>query len=798
MKKNILLIVLIFYSAIGFAQVVQVFGKSGKSVVSNVFIYNCQKTKSVLTNSEGKVDLSIFDIKDTLCFQHVSYKLTVIPKKKLKSNNYIVLLKDSTIIFEPWEIISEKLGEKRSEIGNKIKRIDHKSIEFFNPQTSADVLTTSNEVFIQKSQLGGGSPMIRGFSANSVLLVIDGVRLNNAIYRSGNLQNVISIDPNTIETAEVIYGPGSVIYGSDALGGVMFFKTENPKLSLSKKSKFSVKVLSRISTANNEKTGHIDYNLGFKKLGFYGSFTKSDFNDLMSGNNYNPDYLDFGKRPEFIVTYKGVDKIINNENQSEQRHTAYKQTNIMQKIRFKPSSKLDMNYSFHYSSTSDIPRYDRLTQYGDSTLKYAKWYYGPQKWMMNSLNIYYKDSTLLFDEIKFLAAFQNVEESRHDRKFLDSELRSRTEKVKVFSVNLDLEKKLNKSNFLFYGIETAYNDVNSVGEIYDNIALTTSAIASRYPDGGNTYKSYAAYVSLKTLLSKKLSLISGIRYSRILLNSKFDTNSYNFAFNELDINTGALNGSIGLLVKPNEKLFYSINASSGFRAPNLDDVAKVFDSEPGNVVVPNENLKPEYAYNFDFNINKKLFNSLEIEFSAFFTYLIDAMVRRDFQLNNQDSIMYDGELSKVTAIVNAGKANIYGFSGSLVYDISDYIKIRTHLTWMDGEDDNGIPLRHVTPLFGNTAIMYKQGITQLSIYANYNGWKKLNDMPPSEQAKTHLYTVDGTPSWYTLNIKSTFKLSDNISLNLGIENILDLHYRPYSSGISAPGRNFVAALRASF
>ena len=696
------------------------------------------------------------------------------------------------------EIIFEKLGEKRSEVGNRIKLIDSKKIEFDNPQTAADVLGISNEVFVQKSQLGGGSPMIRGFSANSVLIVVDGVRMNNAIYRSGNLQNVISIDPNTIHTAEVIYGPGSVIYGSDALGGVMFFRTKNPKLSSSKKAKFSINALSRIAIANMEKTAHFDYNLGFKKIAFFGSYSKSDFSDLTSGRNYNPDYNGFGKRREYIETYNGNDIIIRNDDNSIQRYSAYKQTNIMQKIGFKPNSKLKINYSFHYSTTSDIPRYDRLTQPGDSIFKYAEYYYGPQKWMMNSLNVYYKDSSLLFDEINFIAAYQDVEESRHDRKFLDSKHRSRTENVKVYSANLDLEKKLNKNNFLFYGFEAAYNDIVSKASIYDYSTLKDTACATRYPDGGNIFESYAAYVSLKSLFTKKLTLISGIRWSHILLNSKFNSNPYSFSFNELNINTSALNGSVGLLYKANKELFCSVNLSSGFRAPNLDDVGKVFDSEPESVVVPNENLKPEYAYNFDFNINKSFYKSLHFEFSAFYTYLIDAMVRRDYTFNGQDSIIYDDEMSKVLAIVNAGKANIYGFSGSISYDISKKVKISSQLTWIDGEDSDGIPLRHVSPLFGNTAISYNNGTTQLSVYVNYNGWKHFNDLAPSEQAKTHIYFDDGSPAWHTFNIKSSFALSENISLNLGIENILDLHYRPYSSGISAPGRNLIVSMKASF
>ena len=113
--------------------------------------------------------------------------------------------------------------------------MDIQDVQFQNPQTTADLLSNSGEVFIQKSQQGGGSPMIRGFATNRVLIAVDEVRMNNAIFRSGNLQNVISIDPFAVENTEVLFGPGSVIYGSDAIGGVMSFTTLAPKFSDSSK-----------------------------------------------------------------------------------------------------------------------------------------------------------------------------------------------------------------------------------------------------------------------------------------------------------------------------------------------------------------------------------------------------------------------------------------------------------------------------------------------------------------------------------------------------------------------------------
>src|SRR5688572_8821451 len=153
-----------------------------------------------------------------------------------------------------------KWEQKLNEVPNKIVKINKYDILRNNPQTAADLLGQSGTVFIQKSQLGGGSPMIRGFATNRVLLVFDGVRMNNAIYRSGNLQNIISIDALSTQTAEVIFGPGSLIYGSDAIGGVMDFRTLDARFSNTDKVLIRGSVLGRYSTANNENTAHADLN----------------------------------------------------------------------------------------------------------------------------------------------------------------------------------------------------------------------------------------------------------------------------------------------------------------------------------------------------------------------------------------------------------------------------------------------------------------------------------------------------------------------------------------------------------
>ena len=128
-------------------------------------------------------------------------------------------------------ISATKWRQSRDKSPLKVISVKSADIVLQNPQTAADLLGNSGAVFIQKSQQGGGSPMIRGFAANRLIYTVDGVRMNTAIFRGGNLQNVISLDALSLESAEVLLGPDAVVYGSDAIGGVMSFETLGPKFS---------------------------------------------------------------------------------------------------------------------------------------------------------------------------------------------------------------------------------------------------------------------------------------------------------------------------------------------------------------------------------------------------------------------------------------------------------------------------------------------------------------------------------------------------------------------------------------
>ena len=799
--RFLLEIILFFSVAVAAGQSLKVVDRANLQPIEHVAIFNLDHSKTSLSNSNGEADISDFNINDILYFQHPSYQDYILPYESIKELRFLISLNKSTVNLSEYVVSASKWEQKREEVPNKISTIKVKEVEFLNPQTTADLLGITNEVFIQKSQLGGGSPMIRGFAANSVLLVLDGVRMNNAIYRSGNLQNAITIDPNIIESAEVIFGPGSIIYGSDALGGVMDFHTQKIYLGEAEKPAIKTNAFIRYASANNEKTAHVDFNYGGKKWGSLTSISFSEFDDLKMGSVYHEDYQRF----DYVERDGDMDKMVRNADPNIQKFSGYNQLNLMEKLTYKPSSTTDLTYTFHYSTSSDIPRYDRLIEYNnDTTLKYAEWYYGPQTWMMHNIQLNLNKKRKIYDDLRFTIAYQYVTESRHDRKFNNEALRSRQETVNGLNLNLDLDKSLSEKTTLFYGLEMMYNSVKSTGESKNMLNGTINPTSTRYPDGGSDYSTGALYTNIKSNLSEKFTLQAGLRFTQVYSISRFeDTTFFQFPYDQIKLTPRAINGSVGLVYRPSGSWQINTNLSSGFRAPNVDDVAKVFDSETGNVVVPNEDLQPEYAYNIDFGVIKNFGNSVKLDLTLFYTYIDNIMVRRDFTFNGEDSIMYNGELSKVQAMVNVGYGYIYGGSFNFWADITEIIGLRTNLTYMKGEDDQHIPIRHVSPLFGSTGIIFTARKVKIELYANYNGEINFDNLTSTERDKPHMYATDNndnpySPGWFTLNFKGYYQINTTFQLNFGVENILDHRYRPYSSGIVAPGRNFILALRASF
>ena len=780
----------------GFSQNLTIIDENNKPVIGASIFSDLSNYET--TDKNGNVSLDKFSRSDTLTIKQYGFKEEKLPKSKLK--NTLILLYDNELLDEV-VISASKFSQKFREVPKKVTQINRSMIEFTNPMTSADLLERGGYVYIQKSQLGGGSPMIRGLSTNRLVLSVDGVRLNNAIFRSGNIHNVISISPMNIENTEVIMGSASVLYGSDAIGGVMNFYTKKAKLSNDSNPNIQININSRYSSASNEKMYHIDFNYGLEKIAFLSSFSKSDFDDLTMGIHGPSDYL----RPNYVTQNSaGDDVLVTNSKPRVQRNTGYSQTNFMQKILYEPNEDLSIDIGIHFSKTGNIPRYDRLIRTNENEgLYYSEWYYGPQEWLLiNSQLTFIPKETKFYDELKFGSSFQKFSESRNSRRFSDSFLKSREEELDIFSLNLDFLKKISENSNITYGLEMIENKVGSFAKSINISDLSETPISTRYPDN-SSLNSLGLYVNYKTKIIEDVFFQSGVRYSSTVLKSDLSQNNsyYDFMYENTTLENGAFVGGIGLSWVRNIYNNWKFNINTAFRSPNIDDLAKVFDSEPGSVVVPNPDLKPERSFGLEFGGYFRTKNNIELDFSSYVTYLYNSFIRDDFTLSNGVSeIIYDGELSQIQALQNSSKSFIYGIEFGINMFLNKNFRMKSQHNLIAGyELDDlpfGMPVRHIPPNYGNFHLIYNNGDFTIDTYLNYNSKISFNNLAESERAKPYMYALDEngnpySPSWMTFNVRSKYSFSKMLNINFTVENITNKLYRPYSSGISAPGINFI-------
>ncbi len=804
MRINLIIsTILLFFAVALHGQQVKVFDKSDLQPISQVSISNAGKTKMVTTNTDGVADLTEFAAGDSLYFTHVAFQSFRILKSGLPSTGMIYLA-ENVIKLDEFVVTGNRTEEKRSDLPNKIEVIQAKAIEFQNPQNSAIMLEQTGNVFVQTSQLGGGSPVLRGFEANKILLVVDGIRMNNAIYRAGHLQNAITVDPFGLASTEILYGPGSTIYGSDALGGVINFITRDPLLSTTGKMEIHGSLLGRFSSANTEKTGGLNLNLGWKKLAILLNVSGSDFGDLREGKLCNPAYGDFGKRLFYQDRKDGKDVTTANDKPWIQKGSAYSQINFLGKVLFQPSSKSRYILNVQYSSSSDIPRYDRLTEMkNDSTMKYAEWYYGPQTRFLGSLKAEYNLNGVIFDHASVIVGYQYVKEDRIQRDFGSSKKKFNLETVGVFSINADFDKKVTAGDKLCYGIELNYNNVGS--DAYNqniNTGNITYDRATRFPDQKANMMYLSAYLSNNWKINPVLEFSQGLRFNYVTLDAAYSDTMVKLAAIPFDPNisqkNAALNGYLGLVATPGHDWKFSLVGSTGFRAPNIDDITKLNVVESNTIVVPNPDLGPEQSYNLELTVAKTFFGKVRLEGTGFYNWLKNAEVIRPFAYNGSDSIFIDGSKYQTLAPVNTGSAYIYGFQGSLLAQVTHAFSILSNITYTFGQDKTAdLPLDHIPPVFGMTSFRLEVRKFKGDFYVMYNGWKRMSRYSNSGEDNEQYATPYGMPSWYTLNLKLSYQIIKYVNVEVGMENILDENYRKFASGISSPGRNIILALRAN-
>ncbi|WKZ65484.1 MAG: TonB-dependent receptor [Flavobacteriales bacterium] len=754
------------------------------------------------TDAKGRASIAGFAAARAIRVAHLGYlPASIAPDAQ---DGAIVRLQRQAVGLDEVVISANRFEDRRRDVPEQVDAIGRERMGFLNQPTTPGLLESSGTLYVQRSQMGGGSPVIRGFEASRVLLVVDGVRLNNAIYRAGHLQDLMTVDQNALARIEVISGPGSVVYGSDALGGVIHLITRQPRFRDTTGTGLHGAALLRLSSANGERTGSATLELRRRRIASLTSITASGFGDLRAGSVRDPRYGDWGVKPFVVRTIDGRDSVFANPDHRVQAPTGYEQLDILQKLRLRTGAVMH-TVNAQLSTSSAIPRYDRLSEYAaDSSGRiipaYSEWYYGPQQRFLLAYTLEAQRAQGAFGRMRLTPSYQAIAQSRHSRSFGSSRIGRRFERVQVLGLSVDFEKRHGRHQ-LRYGAEAYANSVGSEAHREHISTGERTYLGTRYPSGGAAMSSFAAYAIDAVSLGEHWVLTGGLRASHVGLQARFDDDQgYRFLQGRFTQRNAALNGRLGAVFTTSTGWRFTALLSSGFRAPNVDDLAKVFDSTPGTVVVPNPDLRPERTVNLEAGAARTIGERLHVEAVAFRTWYMDALVVEPFRYNGLDSIDYDGTLSRVTALTNARQAYLLGAQGRLSLAVTKALLLTAGLTHTYGRVRTAggpRPLDHVPPTYGRAGLLLRANRLEAEAYALFNGWKRLSDTDatPGSEDNLQYATPDGTPAWWTINARCSFALSSRLQLQAAMENIADHHYRTFASGVSAPGRNAQISLR---
>jgi hemoglobin/transferrin/lactoferrin receptor protein len=813
MKRHILFVLCILCSTTGvFAQSIQLVDASTLEPVAGakLKVQHTGKIESISDN-KGMLWLNPFDRDATLILMADGYEYFVARKSEIPA---VVQMHPTSILYSPITISANKIEEEMRTSPRQTLAIDRKTISFFNQQTSADLLQQTGQVLVQKSQQGGGSPILRGFEANRVLLVVDGVRMNNAIYRAGHLQNIITLDQYNQERVEVSFGAGSVLYGSDALGGAICFYSKSPKFSNSDTVLVTGQVFRRYSSANNERMEHAEVSLGGKRLASFTSVTSSQFDDLRAGDLRTNGYDWFGRRYWYVQRYGDKDSVMVNNNPNIQVGSAYRQIDVGQKLVYLSKAGLRHILNFQYSNSSDVPRYDRLTEWSGNNPSHAEWYYGPQQRLFGNYQLVWNGFAKWAEHVRFSAAVQRIDETRNSRGFGSTRLSRREERVDAINLNLDLMKDFG-AHQIMYGGEFWTNNVRSNAFRINKLTQETTFLNTRYPDGGSTMNSTAIYLTDKITLNKSWTLSAGMRFTASALEARIDSTDLNvqvvngadtsivYFLNgvELKQSNAIANGQLGIVYSPNENFKWSALASTGFRAPNVDDVGKLFDPAPGTIIVPNPELKPEYATSIETGAEVFVKRTVRIQANAYFTWLKDAITIDKASFLAPNGLVYDDVLKTPVTNVNADRAEVWGISGSVYAELAPWATLFSTIAYTKGTlfmPNGSTPLDHIPPTYGRTGVQFSANKFRAEVWSLYNGWKRIADYRLDAEDNEVYATPEGMPAWYTLNARAQYQLNSMWQVQLACENIMNVHYRVFASGISGAGRSAILSIRLSF
>lgn len=646
-----------------------------------------------------------------------------------------------------------------------------------NLQQAPEILREAAGVFVQKTNQGGGSPIVRGLKANKLLLLVDGIRLNNATYRGGNHQYLNTVDALALERVEVVHGPVSALYGSDALGGAVNVITRSPQFHRESGVAVRGAVSGAISTADHTQTSHLGLSASHARWGAVFDASIKSFGDVTRGVSGGG----------LLMQRLANDARVSRRLLETQTPQGYDSFDLSGKLGIKLSETLQLTAAHQSNRQDAVPRYDVYEAQTDSV-----WQYAPQERDLTYLGLQKNRQNFWFD-------FATITLSRHrqfERRKRQNFGSTGENRDQYETVTLGAQAQFNKiiaARYVFvYGGEFYHDNVATLSTQRNT---ATGAIAPRnpiYPDG-SSFTNFGLYGQNEFAVMPRWTVIAGARFSAFHLRAPFDA--------ALNLGTvtqkpSALTGSVGTKFDLAEGVGLVANVAQGFRAPNLDDLSRLGRAR-GDLIfeIPNPDLKPEISLSLDAGI-KLNFERVQANVIGYYNALTDILARRSANVAGLPYVIDEGDTVAVFQKNNAGKAYTTGFEIETEIALRPRFTMRGNLSYTYGQNKTGgEPLSAIPPLHGFAGLRFEQRQFRAEIYARFAAAQ--NRLAAEDRDDLRI-PEGGTPGWYTLNLRASMPVSKNLHVNAGLANLLDRNYREHVSGFNAPGRNFIAGAEARF
>ena len=639
-----------------------------------------------------------------------------------------------------------------------VSAIDEEEIRRRIPTSTPDLLVREPGVLVQKTNWGGGSPFVRGLTGKHVLLLVDGIRLNNSLTRFGPHQYLNTIDPNQAARIEVVRGPMSVLYGSDAMGGVVNVVTKS-RDDFDDAVGAGGLVYGKYGSAARERTGRLQVEGNLGRFGFFGGGTYRGFDDLRGG--------------------RGV---------GVQAPTAYEEVDADAKFNMRFGAGHEFTLATQFVRQFDVPKTSEVTLGGK-----RKFNYEPQMRSLSYFRYEGRDRAGPWLDLARITISYQVQEEGEEVVADDPDVETRERNgADTIGASVHLRTDLGRWSLLSYGAELYYDRIESCREEIDHGAGTAENHRSAFPDGA-TYRSFGLYIQDGVALTGRLSLLLGGRYSRIDTEGEL-TDPGTGERHTLSLHTENLSGMAHLRLGLTDFLCVVAGAAQGFRAPNMEDF---FGKVDFSAEIPNTDLEPERSINYEVGVKVRCarFSGGLFFFRSDYDDLIDR-VNVDFADDNGSGVQDPGE-AWIVQRRNIGQARIKGVELDCRVALTDRWSAAGTLSWTQGDNlTDGEPLRRTPPVLASLALRYDAG----GCY-----WAEACCLMASEQDRLSGGDVDdpripkgGTPGYAVLNLAGGVSLSDTLTCTLALENLGDRKYKTHGSGIYGPGTNFMIGCRYVF